>query len=501
MVSLIGAGPGDPELITLKGLKRLRTADVVLYDRLSNDILLNECKQDCIKLFVGKEAGLHHVKQEDTIQMLIEYAGQGLNVVRLKGGDPMIFGRGSEEAIELKQAGIEFEIIPGITAALGATAYAGIPVTHRNLVTKCLLVTAHEDPNKSDSQVNWKEIAQLTNSTIVVYMGVGNMPSAAAKLIEYGMEANTPVAIIENGTHNSQRTLTTRLIDTGKCISENKIKPPAIFVISPTVNLKNEIEWFENKPLFGRRIVVTRAADQVQSLSSKLTELGADVLHFNVIRTEQIMPPISFDSLKSKGYDWIVFTSENGVRYFFNWLKSLNFDSRALAEMKAAVIGSGTAERLSNYNITADFMPAKYTSEAMLEEMPNQFKIDGTKFLRIKGDFEQDFLTDGLLKIGGKVDTVDVYRIIRDKPSVELTDDLINYGCDAVTFTSKSTVVNFFETLGIERANTILHSAIAIAIGPVTAEALISYGIENIVKSDVHTINGVIDTLKKTFQK
>jgi len=502
MVSLIGAGPGDPGLITVKAVDRLKTADVVLYDRLANDELLRYCKPEAELYFVGKEAGIHHVKQEDTISMMIDFAKQGKEVARLKGGDPLIFGRGSEEAIALKEAGLEFEFIPGITAGIGASAYAGIPVTHRNLVTKCVFITAHEDPTKAESQNDWKEIARLTNTTIVIYMGVGNAPEVSKLLIEFGMDSNMPVAIIENGTHTNQRTIVTVLSDVENAISENKINPPALFVISPSVSVKKQIDWFETKPLFGKRIASTRATDQMHSMSSKLEALGAEVIPFSVISTELSIPKDSIKSiLEAEKYDWLLFTSENGVRYFFELLENENLDSRVLGCIKIAVIGKGTSARLKEYKLNADFIPINYTSKAMVEELPKSEEVKDKRFLRVKGDFTQDFLTDGLRELGAKVNTVEVYRIRKDKPAENIIGELSDVGCDAVTFTSQSTVNHFIDIFGIDKAKSILKKAVPVAIGPVTAEALTNHGISNYIMAETHTIDGVINCILRQFDK
>ncbi len=500
MVSLVGAGPGDAGLITVKAVERLKTADIVLYDRLANAELLQYCRPDAELYFVGKAAAYHFVKQEDTIQMLINAARQGKNVVRLKGGDPLIFGRGSEEAIALRQAGIEFEFVPGVTAGIAAATYAGIPITHRNLVTKCVFITAHEDPSKAQSQNDWAEIAKLKNTTIVIYMGVGNAPEIAKILIAEGYDSSMPLAIIENGTHTSQRTFVTTLAAVGETIKNNDIKPPAIFVIGPTVSLKSELDWFEQKHLFGVKIAATRAADQIRSLCAELNELGAEVIPFSVIGTKQIVPthPLK-EILSAKKYDWLLFTSENGVRYFFTLLELENLDARTLANMKIAAIGKGTAAKLHEFKINADFIPKEYTSEALLKEFPERENAAALSFLRVKGDFRNDFLLDGLRELNAEVDTVEVYKIIKTKPDENTINKILVDGCDAVTFTSQSTVNNFFDIFGKEKAKELFRRAIPFAIGPVTAEALKLHGIDNYITATPHTIDGIVATIKEYF--
>ncbi len=502
MVSLIGAGPGDAGLITAKAVERLKTADIVFYDRLANSVLLQYCKSNAEMYFVGKEAKHHYVKQEETIKLMIEAAVQGKNVVRLKGGDPFVFGRGSEEAMALRQAGIKYEIVPGITAGIAAPAYAGIPVTHRSMVTKCVFITAHEDPGKKESQNDWREIAQLTNTTIVVYMGVGNAPEITKLLIKEGMDADMPVAIIENGTYTRQRTFVTSLGATSETIHSNNIKPPSIFVIGPTVLLKQELDWFEQQPLFGVRIAATRAADQIHSLCSKLSELGAEIIPFSVIATELSVPEKSIaEILSNKQYDWLLFTSENGVRYFFELLDRENLDARVLSGIKIASIGKGTASRLKEYNIKADFIPQTYTSEALLNEFPEQSNIRTMKFLRVKGNFRNDFLVDELKRQNAEVDTVDVYKILKVSPDESEINKIINDGCDAVTFTSQSTVNNFISVFGIVQARKLFAKAVPFAIGPVTAKALDEQGISNYKVAEIHTIDGIVKEIIKYFNE
>ncbi len=500
MVSLIGAGPGDPDLLTIKALRRLETADIVFYDRLANTELLQYCKDNAEIIFVGKAAAHHYVKQNDIINMLINSAKSGKNVVRLKGGDPLIFGRGSEEAIALRHADIEFEFVPGISAGIAATAYAGIPLTHRNLVTKCIFITAHEDPKKIETQNDWYEIAQLKNSTIVIYMGVGNAPQISSILIREGMDKYIPVAIIENGTHTYQRTFVTDLENIEKTINENKVQPPALFVISPTVDLKSELDWFETKPLFGVRIAATRAAAQINSLCTELRELGADIIPFSVIETHLSKPKQSMRKiLSAKKYDWLLFTSENGVRYFFELLARENLDARAIANMKIAAIGKGTAHRLKEYKINADFVPSEYTSEAMLREFPKDKDIASLNFLRVKGNFLNDYLVDGLEKLNANVDTVEVYKINKSKPDEQTISRIIEDGIDAITFTSQSTVNNFLTLFGMEEAKHIFERAIPFAIGPVTAQALEQHGIKNYRIAKIHTVAGIIEEIREYF--
>lgn len=495
-VYLIGAGPGAADLITEKGGKILKSADIILYDKLASPQLLAICKKGAEKIFVGKEAGKHHVKQEDTIKIMLEKAKDGKTVARLKGGDPYIFGRGSEEAIELVENGIDFEIVPGITAASGATAYAGIPLTHRGLVTQCVLLTAHEAPGKEDSQIEWEKLAKMKHTTIVIYMGARLLPKITETLLGNGMPADTPAAIVQNGTMPNQRSFSGTLARLPEIASDNALKPPLISIIGPTAAMREEINWFEKKPLFGKRIVVTRAKDQAQTTYDKLEALGAEPLAFPVIRTELTVPDLDIrEMFNNIIYDWALFSSENGVRYFFEALQLQNLDARIIGKTKIAAIGSGTARKLNSFGIFPDFIPSKFTSESLVEELAELEHFIGKKYLRVKGYFKQDPLTDKIREKGGAVDTIEVYDLAAEVPDETLADDLTENGADSVMFTSTSTVHNFFAALGDEKAREILASALPLSIGPVTASALEELGIKNFISSKVHTIDGMLETL------
>jgi uroporphyrinogen III methyltransferase/synthase len=500
-VYIIGAGPGDPKLITVKGLNCLKQSDVILYDRLANDELLSVCKANVEKIYVGKQAGNHHMKQEDTIALMIKKAGEGKTVARLKGGDPLIFGRGSEEAMVAKEAGLDFEIVPGVTAAIGASCYAGIPLTHRNLVTQAVFITAHEAPGKDESQVDWATLAKLKNTNLCIYMGVGRIREVVSVLIDNGLSPETPAAAIQNGTMTSQRSIVVRLKDLPEEIEKHKLKPPVLTIIGPTANMKNEISWFETKPFFGKRIVSTRATDQRQSLYDILTDMGATVIPFSVIKTELTVPEKSIaDHLKDQ-YDWIIFTSENGVRYFMDILMDEGLDARAFGSIKIAAIGSATGNKLREYSLIPDYIPNKFTSASLLEEMPQKHEIMNKRFLRIKGDFEKDPLTEGLIGYGGIVDTLEVYRIIKDTPGEEIIEDLKENGADAYLFTSGSTVKNFFDVLGETTAKMLLENGLTVSIGPLTSEQLSIRGIKNINEAEEQTINGLAEKLEESLRK
>ncbi|TAL68048.1 MAG: uroporphyrinogen-III C-methyltransferase [Bacteroidetes bacterium] len=504
IVYLVGAGPGDAGLITVKGLNRLREADVVLHDNLANSILLTECKSDCEKIFVGKEAGLHHVTQDKTTELLINKAKKGKKVVRLKGGDPLIFGRGSEEAIALQKAGIDFEIIPGVTAASGASAYAGIPLTHRNLVAQTVFVTAHEQSDKTAPKVDWHSLAKMKNTTLVIYMGVSQIQSVTEKLITAGMSENTSASVIENATLNSQRTFVTTIKELSKTVESNNVKPPAIFIIGPTGDSYKQMGWFENKPLHGKRIVCTRAEDQSQSLFNLLNEKGTVVVPFSTIKTKLSIPKMKIKTLFLKHkFDWIVFSSENGVRYFYELLRNEILDSRLLSGIKVAAIGSGTGKKLNEHGIQPDFVPKNFTSESLVKELSKKVNLKGKNILRVKGNFLNDPLTEGLSSCGAKVTTYEVYKTFKAKPDKHTIKDLLNKKADAVLFTSMSTVTNFFDILGNNKSLALLNNSITLAIGPVTAEELNRRGVKKVCISKVHTIDGMVEELVRiiTYSK
>jgi len=498
-VIIAGAGPGDVGLITIKALEYIRICDVILYDKLANPELLNECKESCEKIFVGKEAGLHHVTQDNTIAYLIEKAKSGKLVLRLKGGDPLIFGRGSEEAMALKENHIEFEIIPGVTAGMAAATYAGIPLTHRSLVTQTVFVTAHESPDKPDSQVDWQKLAQMKNTVLVIYMGASMLPKIADTLIGFGMDGNTLLALIENGTLNYQRTFISSLANVKDDIIKYSIKPPVITLIGPTIGLREKLKWFENKPLFGKRIVATRAEDQANSLYSKLGNEGAVTIPFKVIKTKLSDNIPDLNKLFSRKFDWLIFSSENGVRYFFKAMEFQGLDSRLLKNTKVAVIGSGTAQKLKSYFINPDFVPQTFTSKAFVKEFPKFTNIEGKSILRVKGDFDNDILVKGLLETGADVTSLVVYNLLTDKPNDDVISELKDKGADGILFTSSSTVNNFFDIFGQSDAKKILNDSKVFAIGPVTEESLKKKGINDIFVAETHTIEGLLDKLKENL--
>lgn len=496
-VYLVGAGPGDPKLLTIKGLEAIQSANIILHDRLASDELLAHAPKDCEFIFVGKKSAHHYVTQQNTIKLLIEHAKEGKTVVRLKGGDPLIFGRGSEEAIALAEENIDFEIIPGITAASGATTYAGIPLTHRNLATQCLFVTGHESQDKSEMQVDWSKLAKLDNTTIVIYMGASRISKISDELIKNGMPSNTPAALIENGTLPSQRSFAATISELPDAMKKLDFSPPLLIVISPTVEISMQIANKERKPLANKNICVTRAIDQSAEISRLINDSGGQVIHLPLIKTISKSHK-NLNEILANSYDWIFFTSENGVRYFFEQLFENNKDSRAFSNSKVAAIGSKTAQKLMEYGIIADFVPDSYSSKDLIEEISREYNLTDASVLRIKGYFDKDPLTDGLENKGSNVQTYEAYELMANKPDKYSVNRIANQEADVILFMSPSTVDSFVEVFGTQ-SKEILSKSIAASIGPVTEKALRKHGFENIITAENYTAEGLIDIIIKRF--
>lgn len=464
-VYLVGAGPGDPRLLTLRAAELLETADVVALDALVSKDIAARIPKSARIVYVGKRASAHTLPQEKINQLLIDEAKKGRRVVRLKGGDPFVFGRGGEEAEELIAAGVPVEIVPGISSAIAGPAYAGIPVTHRSYATSVTLVTGHE-AEESSTGIQWRALAQL-DGTIVFLMGLANLKTIAEKLIEHGMSPDRPVAVISNATRPDQRTI----VGTLRAFDAN-LPSPALIVVGDVVKLHQTINWFESKPLFGKRIIVTRAREQASQLVRLLADSGANVLQFPTIRTE---PPESFQSLDrviASKYDLLVFTSVNGVRAFFQRRRG---DARSLAGTRIAAVGDTTAEELRTNGIVADLVPEKFQSTALLPLLAKDQR--GIRTAVIRAAEGSDELVDELRRRGGEVDLAIAYRTVAEEAGLqELRELIASGGIDIVTFTSGSTVSNFFDTLSPAERKLLFDRAMIASIGPVTTEAIQRYG-------------------------
>lgn len=495
IVYLIGAGPGDPGLLTIKGRDCLAMADVVVYDHLAGSELLDYAGNASEIIYVGKQAGRHAMEQSKINALLVKKAGKGRVVVRLKGGDPFLFGRGAEEALELSKAGIPFEIVPGVTAATGASAYAGFPLTHREHNSVVSLVTGHEDPTKKESAVDWNALA-AGGGTLVFYMGVKNLPNIARKLIDAGRSPGTPAALIQWGTLPEQRVLEETLENISDRARKAKMTPPCILVVGEVVGLREQLNWFEARPLFGKTIMITRSRKQASELGGKLALLGARVLSMPTIRFE---PPDDDTPLKDvistlSGFDWIVFTSVNGVDYFFSVLQDEGYDSRRLAFCKVCCIGPGTAASLAGHGIKADLIPLRFTSRAVFGALSQLENLKGKHILLPRADISGRDLPDLLGALGAEVTDIAVYRTLPGTPPPEVIEALEAGEVDMVTFTSSSTAENFASIVR-DKLGDLPDSISYVSIGPETSRAARKQGIEIAAEAKEHTIDGLVNTL------
>ena len=489
-VFLVGAGPGDPGLLTIKGAERLRKSDVVVYDRLVHPSILKHAKPDAEMIYVGKASSEHTMKQEDINRLLVEKAQQGKTVCRLKGGDPFVFGRGGEEAEELVEAGIPFEVVPGITSAIAVPAYAGIPVTHRDFCSALGIITGHEQEN--GSRINWEAITAGLD-TIVFLMGVENLPNIVSNLLKNGRESSTPIALIRWGTRTEQETLTGTLGDIVDKVKAAGFKSPAVTVIGEVVKLRKKLRWFDNRPLFGKKVLVTRSRDQASELSELLREDGADPIEFPVIR---ITPPESFNELDAafdriEKYDWLLFTSANGVLAALDRLNQLGRDVRWLKGPKIGAIGPATAEALTSVGIRVDFMPSEFVAEAVVQEFPED--PSGKRILIPRAKEAREVLPEKLTEMGAQVEVVTAYQTVLEESNVPCIKELLAEGeIDFITFTSSSTVKNFVQLVG---EGAVPEKVKIACIGPITAQTAEEHGLKPDIVAEAYTIEGLVEAL------
>ena len=497
-VYLVGAGPGDPGLITLKGLKLLEKADTVIYDYLANPELLSYCREDVELIYVGKKGGSHTMSQEEINKLLARKALEGKVVVRLKGGDPFVFGRGGEEIEELIKHGIPFEVVPGVTSATAVPAYAGIPVTHRNFTSTLAIITGHEAEGKEESRIDFSALAKI--GTLVFLMGVKNLPHIVENLISEGKSKDTPCAVIQWGTTPRQKVASGTLENIVNKVAEAGITAPAIIVVGEVASLREKFRWFENKPLFGKRILVTRTREQASKLKEALAELGAEVLEVPTIKVEYLLDEETLTKLKElPKYDWLVFTSENGVLAFISALAKLDLDLRFIANQKVAVIGPGTESALKKYLIKPDLRPEKdYTQEGLLSAFTS-VDLKGKKILLIRAKVARDVLPKGLAELGACVEILPIYETKLPEESKEKLASILRQGVDVITFTSSSTVENFFKLL--EGAEVNLSKILFAVIGPITANTLRQYGFEPKIIAKENTIPGLVSAILEYFEK
>jgi len=502
-VYLVGAGPGDPGLLTLRGREVLASADVVIYDALAPARLLDYAPPDAERINAGKHASHHTLEQDKINRLLVDRALTGATVVRLKGGDPMVFGRGGEEALALVEAGIPFEIIPGVTAGVAAAAYAGIPVTHRGLASAVAFVTGHEADAKAPSTgsgqagsaLDWDALARWPG-TLVFYMGVATLPAIAANLIGRGLAAETPAAVIHRGTTPRQKVVAGTLAALPRLAEEAGIGPPALLVVGRVVALRDPLAWFERRPLFGRRIVVTRARLQASALTAYLESLGAEVIEAPAIR---LLPPEDPAPLREAArspqtFDWIILTSARGVDALFDALAAEGLDARALAPCRVAAIGSATAAHLASRGIRADLVPETFTAAALIAALAARQTLAGVRVLLARADIAPKEPAEALAARGAIVREVVAYRTAADFSNADAVAAALERGeVDWLTFTSSSTVKNFLDGVGVERAAA--SRARIASIGPTTSQALRASGLEPTAEADPHTIPGLVEAI------
>jgi uroporphyrinogen III methyltransferase/synthase len=506
VVYLVGGGPGDPGLMTARALELIGSVDAIYYDRLIPPGALDGAREDAELVYVGKAPGKPSVPQEEIGERLIAAARAGKSVVRLKGGDPFVFGRGGEEGEALRAAGVEFELVPGITAGVAATAYAGIPVTHRDDASAVAFVTGHEDPEKEESALDWEALARFPG-TLVFYMGVKHLADNAAVLIEAGRDADEPAAAVERGTMDGQRTVVATLGTLAETVERADVKAPALIVVGRVVERRETLAWLERRPLHGRRVVVTRARAQASGLAKRLRGLGADVVELPAIRIE---PSLESEEVRSAverigDYALICLTSPNGAHLLFEALGAAGLDARALAGSKkqqvgqgesvaanagpaVAAIGPGTARALAAHGIAADIVPERFVAESLIEALAG-VDVSGKRVLVARAAKARDVIPEHLSGRGAEVDVVALYETVREEPKPEAIEAAQD--ADYVTFTSSSTVRNLTEALG----DRFPRDARIVSIGPVTSEAVQDAGLKVDVEANRHDIDGLVAAL------
>jgi uroporphyrinogen III methyltransferase/synthase len=489
IVYLVGAGPGDPGLLTARALELIVAADVIVHDRLIPRAALDAARPDAEIVNVGKEPGAPTVPQAEIEKLLIERARTGRIVVRLKGGDPFVFGRGGEEAEALAAAGIPFEVVPGVTAGVAAPAYAGVPVTHRDDASAVAFVTGHEDPEKDEDSLDYDALAVFPG-TLVFYMGVKALPRIADRLIEAGRAADEPAAVIARGTLPDQRTVVSDLKGVAEAAATAEIKPPAVTVVGPAAARRERIAWLEGRPLHGKRVVVTRARAQASELSRRLDALGAEPIELPAIRIE---PRIESAEVRRAvegihAYALVCLTSPNAVRLLFEAMADQGKDARALANATVAAIGPGTAAALAEHGVLADILPERFVAEALVDALA-ELKLEGRPALVARAAEAREVLPDALRRFGAEVDVVGLYETVAERPDPDAIERASE--ADYLTFTSSSTVRNFIEALPDDLAA----NARVVSIGPVTSEAAREAGLRVDVEASRHDIDGLVEAL------
>ncbi|HET9119441.1 MAG TPA: uroporphyrinogen-III C-methyltransferase [Solirubrobacterales bacterium] len=495
IVFLVGAGPGDPGLMTIRSLDLIVAADVIVHDRLIPSDALVAARPDAEILYVGKEPGEASVPQDGIEELLIDRARAGKIVVRLKGGDPFVFGRGGEEAEALAEAGIPFEVVPGITAGVAASAYAGIPVTHRDDASAVAFVTGHEDPEKEDSALDYEALASFPG-TLVFYMGVKALPRIGEALIAAGRDSSEPAAVIERGTLPGQRTVSSTLEEIAAAAGEAGIRAPAVTVVGPVAARRDRIAWLERRPLHGQRIVVTRARAQASELARRLDALGAEPIELPAIRIE---PRLDTDEVRRAveslhTYALVCLTSPNGVNLLFEAMAAQGRDARALANASVAAIGAGTEAALAAHGVIADIVPDRFVAEELVEAL-DALDLQGKPVLIARAAEARELLPEALRKKGAEVDVIALYQTVAEEADPEALERARD--ADFITFTSSSTVRNFVDATG----DGVPSGARVVSIGPVTSQAIRDAGLAVDVEAERHDIDGLVGALLDAVAK
>lgn len=500
IVYLVGAGPGDPSLITLRGVECLQRAEVVVYDYLANEQLLCHAPESAERIYAGKIGGRHNQGQDEINSLLVAKGGAGKVVVRLKGGDPFVFGRGGEECEALHEAGIPFEVVPGVTAAVGASAYSGIPLTHRDVTASVAFVTGQEGKDKNESNIDWDRLS-LGGGTVVFYMGITTLRRNMQRMMEHGRSPDTPVALVRWATTPCQQVLVGTIADIADRAEECGFRPPAVTIVGEVVALRKKLQWFDRRPLCGRKIVVTRAAEQAGEFSAKLAARGATVLECPTIR---LVEPESWQLLdlairELPNYDWLVLTSGNAVRHFFRRMDTLGVDGRALAGCRICAVGPKTADELRSFGIKPDLVPSDYKAEGVINEF-SRLDMHDRRVLFPRADKARDVIPRELKRMGAHVDSPVAYRnIFPERLPPETLFALEKRSVDCITFTSSSTVQNLAAMLGEELMLDMLKGVAVAAIGPITSKSCRDLGLRVDVEPSSYTLDALAEALEAHF--
>ncbi|MDD2308879.1 MAG: uroporphyrinogen-III C-methyltransferase [Desulfuromonadaceae bacterium] len=500
IVYLVGAGPGDPALITLRGMECLKKAEVVVYDYLANEQLLGYAAEAAERIYAGRVGGGHNQDQDEIHKLLVAKGGAGKVVVRLIGGDPFMFDHGGEECEALRNASIPFVIVPGVTAAAGASAYAGIPLTHRDITASVEFVTGQKRNDKRESDIDWERLSQ-GDGTVVFYMGVTNLRRNMQCMLEHGRSPDTPVALVRSATTGCQQVLVGTLADIADRAEECGLKPPAVTIVGGVVALREKLQWFDTLPLCGKKIIVTRAAEQAGEFSARLAARGATVLECPTIR---LVEPENWQLLdlairELPGYDWVVLTSVNAVRFFFQRLDTLGFDARALGGCRVCTVGPRTADRIRSYGIKPDLVASDYKAEGVVDEF-SRLDMQGSRVLFPRADKARDVIPRELKRMGAQVDSPVAYRnVLPERLPPETLFALEKRSVDCITFTSSSTVQNLAAMLGEELMLDMLRGVAVASIGPITSKSCRDLGLKVDIEPESYTIDALAEALERHF--